>query len=229
LNKLLLGDEEGSLFILNVRSGKCVHRFAPLGASITCIAQSPAVDVLAFGLMDGRIIVRNIKFDETLFEFTQTDGSVTDLSFRTDNTSILASASSNGGVYIWSLEDERLLASMPQAHDSHVCTCTFLQAHHTLCLYCHLNSMRRHTSLRICSNEVLALQGEPILLTSGGDNAVKMWIFDQDDGSARLLRSRNGHSAPPTRVRYYSQHTLLSAGQVLLLRFLSLLVQNYKY
>jgi len=229
LNKLLLGDEEGSLFILNVRSGKCVHRFAPLGASITCIAQSPAVDVLAFGLMDGRIIVRNIKFDETLFEFTQTDGSVTDLSFRTDNTSILASASSNGGVYIWSLEDERLLASMPQAHDSHVCTCTFLQAHHTLCLYCHLNSMRRHTSLRICSNEVLALQGEPILLTSGGDNAVKMWIFDQDDGSARLLRSRNGHSAPPTRVRYYSQHTLLSAGQVLLLRLLSLLVQKYKY
>ena len=34
LNKLLLGDEEGSLFILNVRSGKCVHRFAPLGASV---------------------------------------------------------------------------------------------------------------------------------------------------------------------------------------------------
>jgi U3 small nucleolar RNA-associated protein 21 len=157
LNKLLLGDEDGSLFILNVRSGKCVHRFAPLGASITAIAQSPAVDVVAVGLMDGRIMVRNIKFDETLFEFTQTDGAVTDLSFRTDNTSILASGSSNGGVYIWSLEDERLISSMPQAHDSQVCTCTFLQ-------------------------------GEPILLTSGGDNAVKMWIFDQDDGSARLLR-----------------------------------------
>jgi U3 small nucleolar RNA-associated protein 21 len=182
LNKLLLGDEEGSLFILNVRSGKCVHRFAPMGASITVIAQSPAVDVVAVGLSDGRIVVRNIKFDETLYEFKQTDGAVTDLSFRTDNTSILASGSSNGGVYMWDLEDERLIASMPQAHDSLVCTCAFLQ-------------------------------GEPILLTSGGDNALKMWIFDQDDGSARLLRSRTGHSAPPTRVRYYSQHTLLSAGQ----------------
>jgi len=182
LNKLLLGDEEGSLFIVNVRSGKCVHRFAPLGASVTAIAQSPAVDVLAVGLVDGRIIVRNIKFDETLFEFMQTDGAVTGLCFRTDNTSILASGSSNGGLYIWSLEDERLVSSMPQAHDSQVCTCTFMQ-------------------------------GEPILLTSGGDNAVKMWIFDQDDGSARLLRSRNGHSAPPTRVRYYNQHSLLSAGQ----------------
>ena len=56
-------------------------------------------------------------------------------------------------------------------------------------------------------------QGEPILLTSGGDNAVKMWIFDQDDGSARLLRERHGHSAPPSRVRYYSQHVILTAGQ----------------
>ena len=179
LNKLLLGDEEGSLFVVNVRSCKCVHRFAPLGSGVTAIAQSPAIDVVSVGLADGRIVVRNIKFDETLFEFTQTDGAVTDLSFRTDNTSFLASSSSNGGVYIWDLEEQRLISSMPRAHDSQVCTCTFLQ-------------------------------GEPILLTSGGDNALKMWIFDQDDGSARLLRSRNGHSAPPTRVRYYSQHTLLS-------------------
>ena len=30
-----------------------------------------------------------------------------------------------------------------------------------------------------------------------------MWIFDAADGSARLLRSREGHSAPPHRVRFY--------------------------
>ena len=33
---------------------------------------------------------------------------------------------------------------------------------------------------------------------------IKMWIFDQSDGSARLLRSRCGHSAPPTRLRFCS-------------------------
>ena len=33
---------------------------------------------------------------------------------------------------------------------------------------------------------------------------VKMWIFDQSDGSARLLRNRGGHSAPPTRIRFCS-------------------------
>ena len=123
LNKLVLGDEEGSLFILNVRSGKCVHRFPPLGAAVTALAQSPAVDVIAIGLDDSRIIVRNIKFDETLFEFTQHDGGVTDLSFRTDNTSVLASGSSNGGVYIWDLEADQLIASMPHAHRYAACAC----------------------------------------------------------------------------------------------------------
>ncbi len=33
---------------------------------------------------------------------------------------------------------------------------------------------------------------------------LKLWIFDQSDGSARLLRSRCGHSAPPTRLRFCS-------------------------
>jgi WD40 repeat protein len=51
--------------------------------------------------------------------------------------------------------------------------------------------------------------GEPLLFTSGGDNAIKVWIFDQSDGSARLLRSRAGHSAPPQKIRFYSTSSLI--------------------
>ena len=44
-----------------------------------------------------------------------------------------------------------------------------------------------------------------------------MWVFDQSDGSARLLRSRCGHSAPPTMIRFptVGGHALLSAGNVI--------------
>ncbi len=39
------------------------------------------------------------------------------------------------------------------------------------------------------------------------------WLFDNSDGSARLLRFRAGHSAPPGLVQYYGNGTrLLSAG-----------------
>lgn len=30
-----------------------------------------------------------------------------------------------------------------------------------------------------------------------------MWIFDQIDGTARLLRSRVGHSLTPSKIRFY--------------------------
>ena len=43
-----------------------------------------------------------------------------------------------------------------------------------------------------------------------------MWIFDQSDGSARLLKQRQGHSAPPTHVKFYTAGGLglLSAGKL---------------
>merc|ERR1712131_287984 len=59
------------------------------------------------------------------------------------------------------------------------------------------------------------LHGEPLLLTNGADNAIKVWIFDTAEGGGRLLRSRLGHSAPPTKIQHHGHngHNLLSAGQ----------------
>ena len=45
--------------------------------------QAPAVDVLAIGLADGRIILHNLKHDKTVMDFKQDWGEVTALSFRT--------------------------------------------------------------------------------------------------------------------------------------------------
>lgn len=59
------------------------------------------------------------------------------------------------------------------------------------------------------------LQNEPLLITNGADNAIRVWIFDVSGGDSRLLRHRIGHSAPPTKIRHYDQNGLhvLSAGQ----------------
>ena len=67
------------------------------------------------------------------------------------------------------------------------------------------------------------LPGEPLAVTSGPDNVLKQWIFDMSDGGARLLRVREGHSAPPARVRYYggAGDSILSAGQDSSLRVFS--------
>ncbi|TVU08304.1 hypothetical protein EJB05_41704 [Eragrostis curvula] len=49
---------------------------------------------------------------------------------------------------------------------------------------------------------------------TAADNSIKMWIFDSNDGDARLLRFRSGHSAPPRCIRFYGNgKCVLSAGQ----------------
>ncbi|XP_056146623.1 WD repeat-containing protein 36 isoform X2 [Lampris incognitus] len=58
------------------------------------------------------------------------------------------------------------------------------------------------------------LHQQPLLITNASDNSIKVWIFDQSGGEARLLRSRQGHSAPPTYIRHHGNHghDILSAG-----------------
>ena len=69
----------------NIRSQKLIYEFASLGAPITCLEQSPALDVIGIGLQDGRIVVKNIKTDKTVVQFLHTEGGpVTCLSFRAD-------------------------------------------------------------------------------------------------------------------------------------------------
>ena len=51
-------------------------------------------------------------------------------------------------------------------------------------------------------------------MSSAADNSLKQHIFDNEDGSGRLLRFRSGHAAPPHRVLFYGQEgrVLLSAA-----------------
>ncbi|XP_026686397.1 WD repeat-containing protein 36 [Diaphorina citri] len=58
------------------------------------------------------------------------------------------------------------------------------------------------------------LYNEPLLVTSSPDNTLKLWIFDKADGNGRLLRIREGHSAPPNYIQFYgnSSDNILSAA-----------------
>ena len=43
------------------------------GSAVTCIEQSPAVDVVGIGLANGKIYLHNLKYDKTVLSFTQTE------------------------------------------------------------------------------------------------------------------------------------------------------------
>ena len=53
------------------------------------------------------------------------------------------------------------------------------------------------------------------MLSTSADNSIKLWVFDKADGGPRLLRYREGHSAPPLCIRYHGANgeNILSAGE----------------
>uniref|UniRef100_A0A8C2ZFV5 WD repeat domain 36 n=1 Tax=Cyclopterus lumpus TaxID=8103 RepID=A0A8C2ZFV5_CYCLU len=184
LNKVLLGSSQGALQLWNIKTSKLLFTFPGWSVGVTVLQQSPAVDVVGVGTATGRIIIHNIRLDETLMSFTQDWGPISSLAFRTDGPPVLASGSPQGHIAFWDLERRQLVTQHRHAHRTAIAAATFLH-------------------------------GEPLLITNGADNAIKVWIFDQEGGAPRLLRSRQGHSAPPTSIHHHGNDgkNILTAGQ----------------
>lgn len=141
LNKILLGSEQGVLQLWNIKECKLVYTFKPFASPITVLAAAPAVDVAAIGQADGSIVLLNLKYDEYVMQFKQDWGAVTGLSFRTDGHPVLISASTNGRVVLWNLED-RTIASQLTAHEASVTTATCFNSEPLLLTTSPDNSMK---------------------------------------------------------------------------------------
>ena len=83
LNKILLASKQGTMQLWNMKTSKMVYTYKSFNSGVTCLRQAPAIDVCGVGLEDGRIVLHNLKFDETVMSFMQEWGPVKSLTFRT--------------------------------------------------------------------------------------------------------------------------------------------------
>ncbi|XP_048757531.1 WD repeat-containing protein 36-like [Ostrea edulis] len=120
LNKVVLGSKQGTLQLWNVLKDKMLYSFNGWSSSVTFLQQSPAIDVIAVGLSDGRAILHNIKYDETVMQFQQDWGPVSAISFRTDGHPIMVTGSTAGHIALWNLEEKKLQSQIRHAHQSTV-------------------------------------------------------------------------------------------------------------
>ncbi|KAI8926926.1 Utp21 specific WD40 associated putative domain-containing protein [Entophlyctis helioformis] len=124
LNKVLVGSQQGTMQLWNILSMKLIYEFKSFGSPIVTLEQSPSIDVIAIGLLDGSTVLYNIKVDKEILRFRQ-EGKVTAITFRTDGQPIMATANMYGDVSLWDLEERRLMHVMKGAHDAAVHTCMF--------------------------------------------------------------------------------------------------------
>lgn len=120
INKILLASEQGTMQLWNINTSKLIYSFKGWDSSITCVVQAPAIDVVGVGLASGKIILHNLKFDETVMEFVQDWGYVTNICFRTDDYPIMATGSVAGHIVFWNLEEKKVDSQLMSAHDGAV-------------------------------------------------------------------------------------------------------------
>lgn len=202
LNKIVLASTK-TLFVINIRTGKVLFKSPEntFDKNIACIELAPVLDLIGVGNVSGSIQIYNIKKGKLIGPEISTVNSespckVSSLSFRTDGSPHVVAGLHNGDLFFYDLEKKSRV---------HV-----------------LRNVHKEANGGV--SKVQFLNGQPIVITNGGDNSLKEYVFDPSLSSSnaaiisppRHLRSRGGHSAPPTSIMFPQEkksHFILSASR----------------
>ncbi|CDH10921.1 probable U3 small nucleolar RNA-associated protein 21 [Zygosaccharomyces bailii ISA1307] len=195
LNKVVIVTKS-NLLLYNIRTGKLIFSSDEFPDEITVAEPAPALDTLALGTSSGEIILFNVKKGRKIRTIRMPQLRITSLSFRTDGSPHLCLAFSNGDMVFYDLDRRSRIHVLKNIHSA------------------------SHNGVIRAS----FLNGQPIVVTSGGDNKLKEYVFDPSLSQAndevvvqppRFLRSRGGHSQPPSSIAFADaeSHFILSASR----------------
>jgi len=199
LNKILLGKDDGSVEIWNVASAKLVYTIVPESAdvgAVTALEPAQALGLVAIGYANGTVVIHDIHSDEQVMQFfagndNQRSFPITSISFRSDGqgagddgrkAGVMATASTQSGdVTMWDLNNGGRKAGVLRG--------------------AHASSMQGAPG---GITRIEFLPGQAVLVSTGLDNHLKTWIFDETPFSAipRPLHSRGGHGGSVTRLDF---------------------------
>jgi U3 small nucleolar RNA-associated protein 21 len=200
LNKIFAGRKDGSVEIWNVNTGKLIFTMYPQSSdwgAVTALQPAPALSLLAIAYATGPVNIHDVRKDQVMMSVSTGSLSklaVSSISFRTDGLGagedgrkegVMATASkTTGDVTFWDLNDGgRKMGVLRGAHNPP-------------------SAQLRGAAGGISKVEFLA--GQAVIVTSGLDNSLRTWIFDESPFSPipRPLHSRSGHAAPISSLQF---------------------------
>lgn len=200
LNKIFVGRRDGSVEIWNVSSGKLLYTLLPPAAdfgAVSALQPTPALSLLAIAYESGPVIIHDVRTDKEIMRLNTGSSQklpITSISFRTDGLGagddgredgVMATASRDSGdIVFWDLnKGGRKTGTLRGAHSPPP-------------------SVSGGVGGGISKIEFLA--GQAVIVSSGLDNTLKSWIFDETPFSPvpRILHTRGGHAAPVSTLRF---------------------------
>ncbi|KAJ3524469.1 hypothetical protein NM208_g12048 [Fusarium decemcellulare] len=178
LNKIFVGRKDGWVEIWNVSTGKLIYTILPPSpdcGSVTCLEPSPALSLLAIAYSEGTLIITNVLTDKPVLQFE--------------------AGSSEAPVNSISFRTDGMGAGNDGRKDGVMATATAATGDVT---FWDLNGGWS------CYGKIEFLPGQPVVLTSGRDNSLKSWIFNETPFSPvpRILHSRSGHAGPVNCLQF---------------------------
>ena len=195
LNKVFVGRSDGNVEIYNISTAKLVHTIiAPSSSngSVTAISPATAICVLAVAYADGSLHLFNVDTDEAILSLRTRSGKpVTTIAFRGDGLGAGEDGRKDGAMATASIEDGQI--TLWDLNRGGKVSGVMRSAHET-------SSETKASGI----TKIEFLPGQPVLVSSGLDNALRSWIFDQSPFSPvpRILHSRGGHAAPVTELMF---------------------------
>ena len=199
LNKIFVGRKDGWVEIWNVSTGKLIYTLlppSPESGAVTSLEPSPALTLLAIAYSGGSLVITNVLSDRRVLhlEAGSEDNPVHSISFRTDGMGagqdgrkdgvMATSSQSSGDITFWDLNGGgRVMGVLRSAHNP---------------------PSHQSAIIRGGVSRVSFLAGQPVVVTSGRDNSLKTWIFDETPFSPipRILHSRSGHAGPVNCLKF---------------------------
>ena len=181
-DKVLIAGSKGELQLWNYSKEKLIFQFPALGSPVSTLRQSPVPDVVGLGLADGRVALLNYRLNKILFTLAHpAQHAITALSFRSDNEHYphLSTADAFGNVYLWNLEEHKLIHCIPNAHSAAIHTCTFVGN----------------------SGIILTVSSDNSIKQWHYDNSATAAAADKP----LILKQRSGHREQPTCVEFYGE------------------------
>lgn len=202
LNKLAIV-AESTILLYNIRTGRLLFTSEEFDSPITTIECSPVLDVVGVGTASGDVHLYHLRQGRIMFTMNAGER-VTAMTFRTDGQPILGVGTAAGNLLFYHLDTKKRIHIIRDAH--------------------------REAAGGV--SNIQFFNGQPIFVTNGGDNFLSEYVFDPtviysntqnsaDSVNAaiasppRLLRSRGGHSLPPTQIHFTDEeaHHMLSVSR----------------